>query len=84
MMNKAEALEKFRDFLESEFDIPREKVLLTASLYEDLELDSIDAIDLISWLATLTGERMAPKDFFDARTVEDLLNVLHDKNILDA
>lgn len=80
-MDEVEALEKFKDFLESEFDIAREKVTLSASLYDDLELDSIDALDMLAWLSNLTGERMEVEEFRNARTVEDLFNVLRDKKL---
>lgn len=75
-MNKEALLEKFRDLLASEFEIERERVTLEALLYEDLDLDSIDAVDLMAWMVKLTGKRMAPEDFKSVRSVDDVLSEL--------
>lgn len=75
-MNKEALLEKLRDLLASEFEIERERVTLEALLYEDLDLDSIDAVDLMAWMVKLTGKRMAPEDFKSVRSVDDVLSEL--------
>lgn len=60
------------------FEIDGSKVNPQAKLYEDLGLDSIDAIDLIIKLQELTGKRMQPDEFKSVRTVQDVVDVLHD------
>lgn len=60
------------------FEIDGSKVNPRAKLYEDLGLDSIDAIDLIIKLQELTGKRMQPDEFKSVRTVQDVVDVLHD------
>lgn len=75
-MDKEILIEKLRDLLESEFDIEREKVVPEALLYDDLDLDSIDAVDLMAWMVKLTGKRMSPEYFRDVRTVEEVISVL--------
>ncbi len=73
-MDKNQMLEKLQDLLESEFDIERERVTYEALLYEDLDLDSIDAVDLMAWIVKLTGKRMSPDDFKNVRTVGDVID----------
>lgn len=75
-MEQRVILEKLQDLLESEFEIPRKKVTLDALLYEDLDLDSIDAVDLMAWMVKLTGQRISPEEFRNVRSVRDVINEL--------
>mgnify|MGYP000109035846 CR=1 FL=1 len=59
-----------------DFEIEQEAISLEANLYEDLELDSIDAIDLVVKLKTLTGKRLEPNAFKQVRTVNDVIDAL--------
>ena len=48
-----------------------------AKLYDDLDLDSIDAVDLLVKLRPFVGDRnISPNDFKQVRTVGDLVKVL--------
>ena len=46
-MDKQELYGKIREALINDFEMEPEKVVPEAKLYEDLNLDSIDAVDLI-------------------------------------
>ncbi|THU02577.1 acyl carrier protein [Lampropedia puyangensis] len=59
------------------FDLPEEKVTPEALLRDDLDLDSIDAVDLIVQLKPLVGARLQPEAFKSVRTVGDVVNALH-------
>lgn len=72
-MTRDELFNKLTAMLEELFEIPPERVTLKTRLYEDLDLDSIDAVDLIVQLQTMTGQRIKPEEFKVARTVEDVL-----------
>ena len=58
------------------FDLDKDDITLEASLYEELDLDSIDAIDLVVKLQELTGKKVKPEDFKSARTVQDVVNAV--------
>ena len=58
------------------FELDPSIITLKSELYEELDIDSIDAVDLIIELKNYTGEKMAPDDFKTARTVEDLVNAV--------
>ena len=45
-------------------------------LYEDLEIDSIDAIDLIDHVKRKTGYRLVAEDFRSVRTIGDVVAAL--------
>jgi acyl carrier protein len=80
MQNKEKILSMLTDLLVDEFEIPAEDITLEASLYEELDLDSIDAVDLVVRLRELTGKKIAPESFKEVRTVEDIINALIELN----
>jgi acyl carrier protein len=49
---------------------------LDANLYTDLDIDSIDAVDIAVKLKQLTGKRLQPEIFKSVRTVRDVVNAL--------
>ena len=59
------------------FEIEADGIRPEARLYEDLDIDSIDAIDMIIKLKTLTGKKMQPADFKNVRTVQDVVDAVY-------
>lgn len=57
------------------FEIDPQDIKPEARLYEDLELDSIDAIDMIVHLQKKIGKKIKPEDFKTVRTVQDVVDV---------
>jgi acyl carrier protein len=74
MLGREEILEKLTDYLEELFEIPREQITPEAKLFEELDLDSIDAVDLVVKLQELTGRRIRPENFKSVRTVGDVVD----------
>ncbi len=58
------------------FEIDPASVTLEAKLYEDLDVDSIDAVDLVVRLKELTGKKIEPEEFKSVRTVEDVVDAV--------
>ena len=58
------------------FDTPSESVVESARLYEDLDVDSIDIMDLLLQLKKIKGNQINPEQFRDVRTVGQVLDVL--------
>ena len=56
------------------FEIPAEKIKGDSKLFEDLDLDSIDAVDLVIRLQELTKKKFDPEAFKSIRTVDDIVN----------
>ena len=67
-----------KTILVSQFEVNEASVSLDANLYEELEIDSIDAVDLLVQLKELTGKKIAPENFKDVRTIRDVLEALTD------
>ncbi len=76
-MTKEELFDRIRDILRDTFEIDPVRVTPQASLGADLDIDSIDAVDLIVQLKPLLGGRLQPDAFRSVRTVQDVVDVLH-------
>lgn len=58
------------------FELEPEQISLEANLYEDLEIDSIDAVDLIDHIKRQTGKKVAAEEFKTVRTVGDVVDAV--------
>jgi len=58
------------------FEIEPQAITPDARLYEDLELDSIDAVDMIVHLQKKTGKKIKPETFKSVRTVQDVVDAV--------
>jgi acyl carrier protein len=74
MISKADIESQLQHYLVTMFEISPEKITRDARLFEDLDLDSIDAVDLIVKLQDLTGRKFKPEEFKSVRTVGDLID----------
>ncbi|WP_394498002.1 acyl carrier protein [Shewanella sp. ENK2] len=76
MENRDQILDMLTQILVDDFEIEAEDITLDASLYETLDLDSIDAVDLVIKLQQMTGKKIQPEQFKTVRTVEDVVNAI--------
>ncbi|WP_445660653.1 acyl carrier protein [Acinetobacter sp. F16] len=76
MLTQDQVLEKLREWMEDLFEISPDDVQLNANLANDLDVDSIDAIDLVVKIKELTGKQVNPEDFKNVRTVQDVVTVI--------
>jgi acyl carrier protein len=67
-----------KDILINQFEVDESAISLDANLYEELEIDSIDAVDLLVQLKELTGKKIPPEIFKEVRTIGDVLGALTD------
>ncbi len=75
-MTDEQILEKLRAILADSFEIDPSRVTPAAHLFEELDLDSIDAVDLAIKLQEITGKRIKPEDFKSVRTVGDVIGTV--------
>ena len=73
-MTEQEIRDLLTEALESLFEIEPERIKPETNLYEDLEIDSIDAIDLIDHIKRKTGHKL--QDFRNVRTVDDVVQAV--------
>lgn len=81
-MDKSEIYDILVSNLVDVFDIPREKIRPESKLFEDLDIDSIDAVDLIVRLKKYTTKPMTPAAFKSVRTIQDVVDAVH--GLIDA
>ena len=77
MQSRDEVLEQVRAALIELFEIEPDKVIPEARLNDDLEIDSIDAVDLLDRLRRQTGRKISADQFRSVRTVGDLVDAVH-------
>ena len=71
--SREEIFEKLKTILVDDFEIAPEKLTHDANLFEGLELDSIDAVDLAVKLQEFTEKKISPENFKQIRTVNDVV-----------
>lgn len=79
-MTEQEIRQFLLDTLENFFEIDIVNVTGDTNLYEDLEIDSIDAIDLIDQIKRKTGYKLQAEDFRHVRTIDDIVRAVVQKN----
>jgi len=76
LMNDKQILARLRELLADKFEVDPARITLEANLYDDLDLDSIDAVDLVIKLQEMTGKRIKPEEFRSVRTIGDVVVVV--------
>lgn len=77
MTQRDDILQLIKEIMLEMFEIEEELVTLDARLNEDLDFDSIDAIDMIVKLKEITEKTVKPEDFKSARTVNDVVEAIY-------
>ena len=81
-MNKSftydEIMDKLTEILVEDFEIDKSTITPSANLFDDLELDSIDAVDLAVKLQYFTDRKIPPENFKKIKTVEDVAKTIEE------
>ncbi|MDR3432165.1 MAG: acyl carrier protein [Rouxiella aceris] len=75
-MQKQEIYQQIRDLLVKLFELDADDIKPESLLYEDLDLDSIDAVDLVVHLQKITGRKIKPEMFKSVKTVQDVVDAI--------
>ena len=75
-MTKAEIEQKIKDILVSDFEVDVAKLTPDVNLFTDLDLDSIDAVDLVVRLQQEVKKKVNPEDFRKIRTLSDVVDAV--------
>ena len=76
MYTKDEIFKNIKNILVKEFDISADELKPESLLIEDLDLDSIDAVDLVVRLQKIIGCKVEPDDFKQIRTLQDMVDAV--------
>jgi len=75
-MNKNDIFLFIKQYFVDTFEIPEKKIKLQASLFEDLELDSIDALDMVGMLEAEMNIETNEKELKTIITVQDVVEYI--------
>ena len=75
-MTREEIYNELKAILIDLFEIEPQLITLEANLYEDLDIDSIDAVDLTVKLREMTGQKVDPDDFLKIITINDAVDTV--------
>ncbi|WP_444998335.1 acyl carrier protein [Aliikangiella sp. IMCC44359] len=78
MENREEIYNQLVAILVEEFEIDKASITNEANLYSELDLDSIDTVDLVIKLQEITGKKIEPETFKAVRTIEDVVNAVEE------
>ena len=72
MATQEEVYSKIKSVLMDEFEVAEDAISMEANLFTDLQLDSLDAIDLMVTLDKELGIEIKTEEMQDLRTIEDV------------
>ena len=75
-LTRESVLERVREILVSSFELEPGAIQLDSHLIDDLDLDSIDAIDLAVELEQETGLRVEEQELRQIRRVTDIVDLV--------
>ncbi|WP_068994569.1 acyl carrier protein [Kangiella sediminilitoris] len=78
METKEQIYDQLVDILVDDFEVDEDDINLEANLYTDLDLDSIDTVDLVIKLQEMTGKSVNPETFKAVRTMQHVVDAVHD------
>lgn len=76
MKTREEIFETVRTALVELFELDSEIIVPSARFDDDLEIDSIDTVDLVDHLSRIYERKVSPRDFRAVRTVQDLIDAI--------
>ena len=77
MHSKETIYQTLVNILEELFEIDPSQVTSDSQLYDDLDIDSIDAVDLVVKLKDFTGRKINAADFKQVRSVSDVVDAIY-------
>lgn len=76
-MTKDDIFQRIVQILQDTFDIDAQRITLESKLHDDLDIDSIDAVDLIVQLKPLVGKRLNAEAFKAVRSIQDVVDAVY-------
>lgn len=77
MQSKDQIYQQLIGVMEELFEIEAATISANDNLNDDLDIDSIDAVDMAVKLNELTGKKIKPDEFKHIRTVQDVVDVVY-------
>ncbi|HTO39111.1 MAG TPA: acyl carrier protein [Brumimicrobium sp.] len=78
-MEMNEIIERLNEVLVNEFEIDADTITPEANLRETLDLDSLDYVDLVVAIESVSGVKLGESDFKEIESFEDFYNAVKNK-----
>ena len=75
-LTKDEILKNLTSILVEDFEVDEALITPDARLFEDLDLDSIDAVDLAVQVQQFTNKKISPDNFKQIKTINDVVDAI--------
>ena len=76
-ITKEQIFEELKTILIEELEVDEKSINLEANLFEDLDLDSIDAVDIAVRMQRFTDKKISPAEFKKIRTINDVVETVY-------
>lgn len=76
-ITKEQIFEELKTILIEELEVDEKSINLDANLFEDLDLDSIDAVDIAVRMQRFTDKKISPAEFKKIRTINDVVETVY-------
>jgi acyl carrier protein len=67
---------QLKSIMQEQFELDPADINMSSRLREDLDIDSIDAVNLMIELKSLTAKKIALENFHQVKTISDLLDAI--------
>jgi len=74
--SREDILSQTRKILVELFELEQDELTENARIYEDLDIDSIDTVDLLIELKRFTGKDIKPQAFSESKTLGDIVSII--------
>lgn len=74
---KEQIFEELKNILIEELEIAEQDIKPEANLFEDLDLDSIDAVDIAVRMQKFTDKKLSPAEFKQIKTINDIVEAVY-------
>lgn len=78
MKSREEIYRYVTELMAKMFELDPAEMSEESHLYDDLDIDSIDAVDLIVELKSFTGKKISPEDFKNVRSLGDIVTAVEE------
>jgi len=78
-MQRQEIIEIVNDFLIEEFEIEPDQIKENATLKEELDIESLDLVDIIVMIEKKFGFKIKPEEIVKVQTINELYNFIEER-----
>lgn len=75
-ISKEDIFNELKTILVDDLEIPEAEIKENSNLFTDLDLDSIDAVDIAVRMQRYTDKKLPPEEFKKIQTIDDVVNAV--------